>query len=171
MISEFPMGTCPEKINFPMRNRIISGLSLGAVIVEAGFKSGALITAECALEQGREVFAVPGNIFNLGTKGTHSLIRQGAKLVESYGDIIEEISCLRDILPVSPAIKSSGEVKLSQEEERVYNLLSFEPIHIDFISKQSGLPINRVSPVLMNLEMKGMIRQVAGKMFLRAPET
>jgi len=170
VVSEFPMGTRPEKMNFPMRNRIISGLSLGAVIVEAGSKSGALITAECALEQGREVFAVPGNIFNLGTKGTHSLIKQGAKLVESCGDIIEEISCLRDVLPVSQAIKSSGEVKLSQEEARVYELLSFEPIHIDLISKQSGLPISRVSPVLMNLEMKGIIRQVAGKMFLRAPE-
>ena len=171
VISEFPMGTRPEKMNFPLRNRIISGLSLGAVIVEAGSRSGALITAECALEQGREVFAVPGNIFNLGTKGTHSLIKQGAKLVERCDDIIEEIRCLRDILAVSPAMKSSGEVKLSQEEERVFNLLSFEPVHIDLISKESGLPMNRISPVLMNLEMKGKIRQVAGKMFLRAPET
>ncbi|MFB0527211.1 MAG: DNA-processing protein DprA, partial [bacterium] len=170
VVSEFPMGTRPEKMNFPMRNRIISGLSLGAVIVEAGSRSGALITAECALEQGREVFAVPGNIFNLGTKGTHSLIKQGAKLVERCEDIIEEIRCLRDVLPVSPAIKSLGEVKLSQEEEKVYGLLSFEPIHIDLISKQSGLPINRISPVLMNLEIKGKIRQIAGKMFLRAPE-
>lgn len=170
VVSEFPMGTRPEKMNFPMRNRIISGFSLGAVIVEAGSRSGALITAECALEQGREVFAVPGNIFNLGTKGTHSLIKQGAKLAERCEDIIEEIRCLRDVLPVSPAIKSLGEVKLSQEEERVYNLLSFEPIHIDLISKQSGLPINRISPVLMNLEIKGKIRQVAGKMFLRVPE-
>jgi len=169
VVSEFPMATRPEKMNFPMRNRIISGLSLGAVIVEAGSKSGALITAECALEQGREVFAVPGNIFNSGTKGAHSLIKQGAKLVENCEDIIEEISCLRDLLPLSLAVKSSGEVKLSQEEERVYNLLSFEPIHIDLISKESGLPISRVSPVLMNLEMKGKIRQVAGKMFLRAP--
>jgi len=170
VVSEFPMGTRPEKMNFPMRNRIISGLSLGVVIVEAGFRSGALITAGCALEQGREVFAVPGNIFNLGTKGSHSLIKQGAKLVEECEDIIEEIRCLRDVLPVSPAIKSLREVKLSSEEERVYNLLSFEPIHIDLISKQSGLAINRISSVLMNLEMKGRIRQVVGKMFLRAPE-
>ncbi|MCJ7646196.1 DNA-processing protein DprA [bacterium] len=171
VVSEFPMGTPPERINFPLRNRIISGLSLGAVIVEAGSRSGALITADCALEQGREVFAVPGNIFNLGTKGTHSLIKQGAKLVERCEDIIEEIRCLRDVLPVCPAIRSVGEVKLSQEEERVYNLLSFEPIHIDLISKDSGLPINKISSVLMNLEMKGKIRQVAGKMFLRVPET
>lgn len=170
VVSEFPMGTPPEKINFPLRNRIISGLSLGAVIVEAGHRSGALITAECALEQGREVFAVPGNIFNLGTKGTHSLIKQGAKLVENCEDIVEEIRCLRDVLPVSPVIKSISEVKLSPEEERVYNLLSFEPVHIDFISKQSGMSINRISPVLMNLEIKGKIRQVAGKMFLRVPE-
>jgi len=170
VVSEFPIGTPPEKTNFPIRNRIISGLSLGAVIVEAGSRSGALITAECALEQGREVFAVPGNIFNLGTKGTHSLIKQGAKLVEGCEDIIEEIGCLRDVLPGSLAIRSTGEVKLSPEEERVYNLLSFEPIHIDFISKESGLPINRISTVLMNLEMKGRIKQVAGKMFLRVPE-
>ncbi len=170
VVSEFPMGTRPEKMNFPVRNRIISGLSLGVVIVEAGHRSGALITAECALEQGREVFAVPGNIFNLGTKGTHSLIKEGAKLVENCEDIIEEIRCLRDVLPVSPAIKCLREVKLSPEEERVYNLLSFEPIHIDLISKQSGLAINRVSPVLINLEIKGKIRQVAGKMFLRVPE-
>jgi len=171
VVSEFPMGTPPERMNFPIRNRIISGLGLGAVIVEAGSRSGALITAECALEQGREVFAVPGNIFNLGTKGTHSLIKEGAKLVEKCEDIIEEIRCLSDVLPVSPAIKSPKEAKLSPEEEKVYNLLSFEPIHIDLISKESGLPINRVSPVLMNLEMKGKIRQVAGKMFLRVPET
>jgi DNA processing protein len=172
VVSEFPMGTPPDRMNFPLRNRIISGLSLGVVIVEAGLKSGALITAECALEQGREVFAVPGNIFNLGTKGTHSLIKQGAKLVENCQDIIEEISCLRDVLPASKAvIKSTREIELSPEEEKIYNLLSFEPIHIDLISKESGLPINRVSPVLMNLEMKGKIRQVAGKMFLRVPET
>ncbi len=170
VVSEFSMSTRPEKMNFPMRNRIISGLSLGAVIVEAGHKSGALITAESALEQGREVFAVPGNIFNLGTKGTHLLIQQGAKLVEKCDDIIEEIRCLRDVMPVSTAIEYHREVKLTQEEEKVYNLLSFEPVHIDLISKQSGLSINRVSPLLMNLEIKGKIRQVAGKMFLRVPE-
>jgi len=170
VVSEFSMGTRPEKTNFPVRNRVISGLSLGVVIVEAGSRSGALITAECALEQGREVFAVPGNIFNLETKGTHSLIKQGAKLVEKCDDIIEEISCLREVVPASPAIMSAAEVKLSQEEEKVYNLLSFEPIHIDFISKESGLPINRISTVLMNLEMKGRIKEVAGKMFLRVPE-
>jgi len=170
VVSEFPMGTRPERMNFPLRNRVISGLSLGVVIVEAGPKSGALITAECALEQGREVFAVPGNIFNLETKGTHSLIKEGAKLVEGYGDIIEEISCLRDVLPVTPTTKLQRQVELSEEEERVYNLLSFEPIHIDLISKESGLPINRISPILMNLEMKGRIREVAGKMFLRLPE-
>jgi len=170
IVSEFSMGTRPEKINFPLRNRIISGLSLGAVIVEAGSRSGALITAGCALEQGREVFAVPGNIFSLESKGTHSLIKEGAKLVEKCEDIIEEIQSLRDALPPSSVIKSPEEVKLSEEEEKVYSLLSFEPVHIDFISKESGLPISRVSPVLMNLEMKGKIRQVMGKMFLRFPE-
>jgi len=170
LISEFPMGTRPEKVNFPLRNRVISGLSLGAVIVEAGARSGALITADCALEQGREVFAVPGNIFNSETKGTHSLIKQGAKLVERCEDIIEEISCLSGVLSLPPAIKSLREVTLSPEEEQIYNLLSFEPVHIDLISREAGLPINRISPLLMNLEMKGKIRQVAGKMFLRVPE-
>jgi len=170
VISEFPMATRPEKVNFPLRNRVISGLSLGAVIVEAGARSGALITADCALEQGREVFAIPGNIFNLETKGTHSLIKQGAKLVEGCEDIIEEISCLSSVLSLPPAIKSFGKVALSPEEEQIYNLLSFEPVHIDLISREAGLPINRISPLLMNLEMKGKIKQVAGKMFLRVPE-
>jgi len=170
VISELPMGTKPHRAHFPKRNRIISGMSLGTIIVEASSKSGALITADFALEQGREVFAVPGQIFSEPSKGTHELIKQGAKLVDSIEDIINELPSHSYQTSEEGKINDEDakvEAQLSQDEKAIWNVIKLSPIHIDDISRQSNLPIYKVSSVLVMLELKGLIRQLAGKMFVR----
>ncbi len=169
VISEFPLSTRPEKRNFPARNRIISGLSLGTVVIEAPAKSGALITADMALEQGREVFAVPGSIFSEKSSGAHYLIKQGAKMVENYEDVIEEISSLGKVVALRKKTGVLTKIKgrLTAEEEKVYGLLSFEPVQIDFISRNAGMPVKDVSVILMDLEMKDRIKEVPGKKYVR----
>lgn len=169
VVSEFSLFTKPEKFNFPRRNRIISGLSLGTIVMEAGAQSGALITARFALEQGREVFAVPGNIDSVCSRGTNNLIKQyGAKLIESYEDILEE---LKNILPEELVNKAGqSELKnivLSDEENKVYCLLSNEPVDVDELAKKSNLSINVLLSVLVSLEIKGFIKQYPGKVFVR----
>ncbi len=165
VLSEFPMGSPPEASHFPKRNRIISGLSIGVVVVEASEESGSLITAHYALEQGREVFAVPGNIGTRGSRGTHLLIRQGAKLVESSEDILEEI------LPQWKREKERvGETEspgpeLTQEEQQIYRQMGENPLPIDTIIRESGLDPGKVSSLLLNLELKGLIVQWPGKCF------
>ena len=162
VISEFPLSTPPEGKNFPKRNRIISGLSLGVVIVEATDDSGSLITASHALEQGREVFAVPGNIGMATSKGTNALIKQGAKLVEGAQDILTEI------LPQYEGKTYREEIPaLNDEEDGILQLLSHSPLHIDEISRLSQMEIRRVSTILLELELKGVISQLGGKMFVR----
>ncbi len=169
-ISEFSMGTQPLKSNFPRRNRLISGLSLGTLVVEAPERSGALITADCALEQGREVFAVPGQILSEMSSGTHSLIKQGAKLVESVEDILEELPS-HALLPMEEEDleieEKRVELQLSEDEYPVWKAVSVSPIHIDDISRQAGLPPYKVSAALVMLELKGLVQQLAGKMFTR----
>ncbi|NPV86372.1 MAG: DNA-protecting protein DprA [Anaerolineae bacterium] len=155
LISDYPPGTPPESINFPPRNRIISGLSVAVVIVEAGKESGALITAEFAAEQGREVFAVPGNIFNPQSAGTNYLIQQGAKPMLKVEDILEELNLQQVVHTAALPLLPSDEV-----ESSLFRLLSKEPLHIDDIRAQSGLPIERVSATLAMMELKGIIRQV-----------
>lgn len=165
ILSEFPMGSPPEGGHFPRRNRIISGLSIGVVIVQASAESGSLITAGYALEQGREVFAVPGNVGAEGSRGTNQLIKEGAKLVESSEDILEEIL---------PQWRREGEtaqkgdpavLSLTEPEKTLYGLLGETPSHIDAIIRESRLDPGRVSSLLMNLELKGLISQWPGKCF------
>ena len=166
IVTEFPFSALPERQNFPRRNRIISGLSLGTVVVEAAEKSGALITADFALEQGREVFAVPGNINSSLSNGVHNLIKQGAKLVHSYKDILEEFSGI-----VSQKINAkevnTKQFSLSIEEQIIFPLISSEPIHIDEIIEISKLSVSKVSEVLLNLELKDLIKEIEGKRFIK----
>ncbi len=167
LITEFPFTTLPERQNFPRRNRIISGLSLGTVVVEAGEKSGALITADFALQQGREVFAVPGNITSTLSQGTHNLIKQGAKLVNNYQDILEEFPLLiRQKLPESKLDRREQPL-LSAEEKIIYTLLNNEPTQIDKIIEASKLSAAKVSEILLNLELKDLIKEIEGKKFIK----
>lgn len=167
VISDYPLGTRPEARNFPPRNRIISGLSLGVVVIEAGRKSGALITAEFATEQGRDVFAVPGNILSRNSIGCNHLIRDGARMVLGVQDILEELNLTmvehqaeaRTFLPADPT------------EAQLLNLVSDEPIHVDEICRQSQLPVHQVSSTLAMMELKGMVRQVGGMQYTLARES
>jgi DNA processing protein len=166
LLTDYPLGTPPESGNFPPRNRIISGLALGVVIVEAGEGSGALITADFALEQGRDVFAVPGNIFNRGSVGTNKLIQQGAKLVLTVQDILEELN----LTMVSQQAELREVVPEDETEAALLKFISAEPIHVDEIGRQVGLPIEQVSSTLAMMELKGMVRQVGGMSYVIARE-
>ncbi|HEY0605457.1 MAG TPA: DNA-processing protein DprA, partial [Herpetosiphonaceae bacterium] len=158
LLSEYPVGTLPTATNFPPRNRLIAGLSLGVLVVEAAAKSGALITAQFAAEQGRDVFAVPGNIFSQRSEGTHRLIKDGATLVSGVDDILEvlnlqaayEQQSIAALLPETP------------EEIALLRLVEAEPRHIDLIARESTLPQPVVSSTLAMLELKGLVRQVGG---------
>jgi DNA processing protein len=167
VLSEFPMGSPPEGGHFPRRNRIISGLSVGVVIVQAGSKSGSLITANYALEQGREVFAIPGNVGAQGSRGTNQLIKEGAKLVESSEDILEEILPQWRREEEIPAIPESPMADLTEEEKILYKLLGETPLHIDAIIRESQLDPGKVSSLLLHLELKGLISQWPGKCFTK----
>jgi len=168
VISEFPMGTGPLPGNFPRRNRIISGLVAGVVVVEANFRSGSLITADYALEQGREVFAVPGSVRLPHSRGTHRLIKQGAKLVERAEDVLEEILPRWQHRDRKEGNEEIGPVSTLTDEERfVYGLLGDEPLHIDHLVIRTGWQANRVSRVLLDLELTGLISQLPGKRFVR----
>ncbi len=164
ILSEFPLGTPPEAKNFPIRNRIISGMSKGVLVVEATRRSGSLITASFALNQGREVFAVPGSIESANSKGTHYLIKQGAKLVEDIFDILEEFG----IQQKSKELKEDIKVKLSSQEKKIYECLSESPVHIDEIIRNTQMEASEVLSTLLKLEIKGIIKQIPGKLFLRA---
>ena len=164
--------------NFPIRNRIISGLSLGLVVVEAAKNSGALITADFALEQGREVFAIPGKISSLTSEGTHALIKDGAKLVQSAEDIMEELG-LHEIEPMAGIDKELRDEKISKktaryvynaltdDERKIYKILSDEPLYIDDVVKEASVELGKVSKVLLGLELKRLIKELPGKQFVR----
>lgn len=167
ILSEFPMGSPPEGGHFPRRNRIISGLSIGAVIVQASAESGSLITAGYALEQGREVFAVPGNVGAEGSRGTNQLIKDGAKMVESSEDILEEILPQWSREREAPPNGWTPVPDLTEEEGVLYRFLGEEPSHIDAIIRESRLDPGKVSSLLLNLELKGLISQWPGKCFTK----
>lgn len=173
VISEFPLGTPPRSTNFPARNRIISGMSYGVVIVEAGEKSGSLITARLALEQGREVFAVPGSIDAAGSRGANKLIKQGAKLIENTDDILEEIlpqieqkMPLKNFSSPDPLQSSNPHVEtLNATEQKLYDLVSKKRIHIDDLISLTGFSSADILSALTTMELKGIVRQHPGKFF------
>ena len=165
LISEFPPGYKPLPANFPRRNRIISGLSLGTLVVEAGEKSGALITADFALEQGREVFAVPGGIASPYSRGCHKLIKEGAKLVENIEDVLEEImvtGLLGDVFP--PQQKP----EFNPDEERLLEFIPYEPFALEELAALSKMPLSRLNVLLLELELKGAVKQLPGKYYIKS---
>lgn len=166
LVSDYALGTAPEGGNFPPRNRIISGLSLGVLVTEAGARSGALITVDYAAEQGRDVFAVPGSVLNRGSKGTNSLIQDGAKIVLSPEDILVELN----LTMVAEQTEVRQVLPADETEEALLSQLSAEPIHVDELQRQLNLPIAQVTSTLALMELKGMVRQVGGMKYIVARE-
>ncbi|MEZ4520462.1 MAG: DNA-processing protein DprA [Thermomicrobiales bacterium] len=163
LVSEYPLGTRPDARNFPARNRIISGLSRGVLVVEAPAKSGALITASFAADQGRDVYAIPGSARSPASSGCHNLIRDGATLVTSARQILEEL-----LVEVSrAAVQTRLELPEAPDERALYNLIGAEPRHIDELCHASGLPIQETSGALVALELKGLVRQQGSGYYVR----
>jgi len=174
LVSEFSPGTKPIPANFPRRNRIISGMSTGVLVIQAACRSGSLITARYAMEQGREVFAIPGSIHNPLAKGCHSLIRQGAKLVESVDDIVEELGSLATVVMGGSVNEETGQ-KIGEGKEALdadYKVLldsmAYDPISIDRLIELTGLTIDSVSSMLLILELRGLVVSQAGGVYVRA---
>jgi len=162
IISEYPPGTPPHAGHFPARNRIISGLSRGVVVVEAAERSGSLITADFALEEGRDVFAVPGSIFSNGSKGTHRLIQQGAKLITTAQDILEEYE-------ISPKTATGHIPVLSDEEMILFECLTYDiPKDVETLVLQSSLPLPTVTYLLLQLELRGLVSEHSGQRYVRS---
>ena len=170
VITEFSLDTLPKKENFPRRNRIISGLSLGVLVVEAARNSGALITADCALEQGRDVFALPGKVDSNTSFGTNGLIKQGAKLVSCVEDILEEFGMDNTVKAQDKKEEVTKPVVNDKDEDRVYGLLSEEAIQMDELVEKSNLDIPQISGILLRLQMKKLVRQLPGKQFVKVED-
>jgi DNA processing protein len=166
LVSDYPLGTPPEGPNFPPRNRIISGLSLGVLVTQAGVRSGALITSDFAAEQGRDVFAVPGSILARGCAGTNALIQDGAKVVLGPEDVLEELN----LTMVAEQTEARQVLPADETEASLLAYLSAEPVHVDEILRQVNLPVAQVTSTLALMELKGMVRQVGGMKFVVARE-
>ena len=167
VISEFPMETKPLPVNFPRRNRLISGLSLGVLITEAARNSGALITADFALEQGREVFALPGRIDSAGSMGTNALLKQGAKIVTCCDDILEELNlAAQSFKKIEPPVKMP-EITCEKEEGRLYEYITRQPVAIDDLVQKSSLSSSQVLNLILKLKFKKLIKILPGKQYMR----
>jgi DNA processing protein len=168
LVTEFSHDTRPEARLFPQRNRIISGLSESVLVVEAGHRSGALITARYAAEQGRDVFALPGSIFSSQSIGCHRLIKEGAKLVESAEEILEEYGFIvgQSLPSSSPAVVSRNDDNLTSSEKELVTLFSSIPLSVDELVELSGLPVDRLAEVLLSLEIKGRIQSIPGQRYV-----
>ncbi|MEW6509373.1 MAG: DNA-processing protein DprA [Bacteroidota bacterium] len=169
LLSEFPLGTKPDAVNFPRRNRIVSGMTLGTLVVETGPEGGAMITAHLAVEQSREVFAVPSSVSNKKSSGTNLLIKEGkAKLTETVDDILAELAPrLRGILPRETTPRREPQEALTLFEQRILDAMDDSPLHIDALAGRAGLAVSDALVHLLALEFKGVVRQSAGKMFAR----
>lgn len=168
VISSFPLGTKPLAKNFPARNRIISGLSQGTIVIEAAERSGSLITADFSLEQGREVFAVPGNINNPYSRGSHKLIKQGAKLVENVGDILEEISFGNNNEDIQKNFKANKpQPKLTKEEKNVFKMIDFQPTHFEQVVQKTNISAKQLNSIITCLELKELIATLPGNYIVR----
>jgi len=170
VISEFSLGAKPEAYHFPSRNRIISGMSMGTIVVEAGNKSGSLITARLALEQNRQVFAVPGHVHSQMTEGTHRLIKQGAKLIENAQDVIEDLgpflnAHLQVLPPNNMAAKKKELPPMDACEKLIWEQLTFDPIYIDALQQKLDITTSDLSVQLLQMEIKGLVEQHPGKRF------
>ncbi len=165
LISEYSLGRQPDRKTFPYRNRIVAGMSMGIVVVEAGEKSGAVITAHAALEQGRHVFAVPGRIDSPASRGCHALIKQGAKLVETIDDIVDELQLLipRRIEKNADELKKMPDIHLSPEEASIVTSLGGGGLHVDVLSRNCGLNAARLNSLLLGLEMKRVVHILPGR--------
>ena len=170
VVSEFPPGTAPLQFHFPMRNRLISGMSRAVVIVEASEKSGSLITAGCALEQGREVLAVPGNVLSGRNRGAHALIRDGAKIVECADDIVEELGWYATAPSTSRATTSS-EATMTSGDSLLQLMRAGEPYDLDALAASAGVEGVRLLPRLLELELQGHVERVEGGRFMRSART
>jgi DNA processing protein len=166
LVSDYAIGTAPDSNNFPPRNRIISGLSLAVVVIEAGDTSGALITAEFAAEQGREVFAVPGSILAPQSRGTNKLIQNGALPLLTPSDLLQALN----LTQVSEQKAARKILPADEVEAQLMNTLGSEPMHVDEIRNQTGLPVEKVSAALVMMELKGMVRQVGGMHYVAVRE-
>jgi DNA processing protein len=165
LISEFPKGTKPERFNFPVRNRVVAGLSDGVLVIEAGLKSGALVTASLALDQGRDVLAVPGSVDSELSVGPNGLIKQGAIAVTAADDIFSNFGWHKSVAAREPAIDLN---KLSRDEQVVFKELSIQPVHIDEIGRKTNLGPGKTAEALLNLELKGFIMRKPGNYVVRA---
>ena len=166
LVSDYPLGTQPRGDYFPRRNRIMSGLSLGVLVIEGDYKSGAMITAKLANEQGREVFAVPGSVFSPQSRGPNALIADGAKLVQRVEDVLEELN----LTMVPQQMEMTELIPTTDTEASLIRHISRDPRHIDEVCRDSGLPIATVSSVLAMLELKGLVRQMGPMSYVRVRE-